>query len=91
MFVAFLLTLLAVAMVVLYWGMGGAGALGFLSSRRAKAVTPGSCGTYCLQFACLEYECCLREGGKYPTCFQEVLCPTYLDCIEECEGIKGTG
>ena len=65
----------------------GAGALGFLSSRKVKAQK-GSCGPGCLQVASLDYLACIEGGGTGRECFTEVLSPAYFCCVEECEGIS---
>jgi hypothetical protein len=73
--------------------LGGAGALGFLGLRKAKA---GNSGKYpalpptvagCLNFAGIVYDECLFFGGNYNCCFEE-LTIAYDYCFEACEHRK---
>jgi len=78
--------------------LGGAGALGFLGLRKAKAggtgVTntypkfpsnPAQCGPFCLNYAGVVYNECIAHHGNPSFCFYDVLGPVYDECVIECE------
>jgi len=70
--------------------LAGAGGLGLLSGRRAKAGSgfpsnPANCGPFCLDVACVAYSHCLQDGGNFSECFFGVLTSTYQCCLSECQ------
>jgi hypothetical protein len=73
--------------------LGGAGALGFLSLRQAKAGAklpklkfpkdPAQCESFCLNYADEVYLECAFGSKKENACF-ELQNLTYLECTYEC-------
>ena len=72
--------------------LGGAGALGFLAARKAKAIdfptNPANCGPFCLEVASFEYSDCVSDGGSFATCFPN-LSTDYERCLKACQHRHG--
>ena len=76
--------------------LGGAGALGFLGLRKAKAGIPilplppfpkntALCGSVCLNWAGEVYDLCMLFGAKkFSVCFSDVMGPAYDECTFCC-------
>jgi hypothetical protein len=73
--------------------LGGAGVLGFLGLRQAKAgavplphkfpLNPAQCGSFCLNYADEVYLECVLGSGKENACFQ-LQNLTYFECTLKC-------
>jgi len=67
--------------------LAGAGALGFLGSRTAKAgnaVPPSECPARCLTVAATTYQHCLNHEGTTEACYDRLM-RTYQCCLRACE------
>jgi hypothetical protein len=76
--------------------LGGAGVLGFLGLRKAKAgatiskpihfpSNPADCVGFCLNYAGGAYVECMEHHGSFSYCFYNVLGSVYDECVIECE------
>jgi len=79
--------------------LGGAGALGFLGLKKAKAgaLAGYNCPPFpptvagCLNWAGGIYDQCIYRCGDFSFCFYDVLGYAYDECFEYCEKHKKTG
>ena len=63
--------------------LAGAGVVGFLGTRKAKAGLPPPAPTPpCVQVAAEAYACCLARGQKQSYCWDVVMPCAYAECIE---------